>query len=82
MKFVRIMKFSFAIFLVFLVLDDFTAGQHYIMVSTDGPEQFPIIHARKSICFALYNLVVLNSTASFLNLSNAKLLQRIYNRFS
>jgi hypothetical protein len=52
MKFFCIMKISLAIFFVFQVMDDFTAGQHYIMVSTNGPEQFPIIQARirKSIC--------------------------------
>jgi hypothetical protein len=69
MKFFRIMKVSLAIFFVFQVLDDFAAGQHNIMVSTNGPEQFPIIRARKSICFSFYNFVV-NSTISLLNLSN------------
>jgi hypothetical protein len=63
------MKVSLAIFFVLQVLDDFAAGQQYIMVSTDGPEQFPIIHARKSICVYFYKFV-LNSTASLLNLSN------------
>ena len=69
MKFFRIRKASLAIFFVLQVLDDFAAGQQYIMVSTDGPEQFPIIHARKSICVYFYKFV-LNSTASLLNLSS------------
>jgi hypothetical protein len=51
------MMISLGIFLVFLMLDDLTAGQHNIMVSTAGPEQFPTIHARKLIYFTFYNFV-------------------------
>jgi hypothetical protein len=50
MKFFRIIKISLWIFLVFQMLDDFTAAQLNTMIPMGQSETFPIIHARKSIC--------------------------------
>ena len=49
MKFFRIIKISLWIFLVFQMLDNFTAGQLNTMIPMGQSRLFHIIHARKSI---------------------------------
>ena len=47
MKLSRVMIFTFYVSMGFHMLDTFVAGDHTIMMSSHGPEMFPIIRSRK-----------------------------------
>ena len=49
MKLSRVMIFTFYVSMGFHMLDTFVAGDHTIMISSRGPEMFPIIRSRKCL---------------------------------
>ena len=49
MKLFRVMIFTFYVSMGFHMLDMFVAGDHTIMMSSHGPEMFPIIRSRKCL---------------------------------
>ena len=83
MKLFRITMFSIRLLVVFHMLGVFIAGQYSMMVSTNGPELFPIIRTLKSVL--LFKKCVLNYVlrVSVMYLSNKEneTLGEGYNRF-
>ena len=49
MKLSRVMSFTFYVSMGLHMLDTFVAGDHSIMMSSRGPEMFPIIRSRKCL---------------------------------
>ena len=49
MKLSRVMSFTFYVSMGLHMLDTFVAGDHTIMISSRGPEMFPILRSRKCL---------------------------------
>ena len=49
MKLFRLIIFTFYVSMGLHMLDTFVAGDHTIMMSSRGPEMFPIIRSRKCL---------------------------------
>ena len=49
MKLSRVMIFTFYVSMGLHMLDMFVVGDHTIMISSHGPEMFPILRSRKCL---------------------------------